>query len=191
MAQQTWEVLLNAYEYSGTKSGAALKESTALTDISPGANTAGQALLIPAGTLKVGNILRYTACGTYSTTGTPTLKLGLYWGGVAGITLAETIAVETKSSVTHQSWRLEAISRVVEIGSSGAILTQGTVVGVESVSAITTNAGTTMLPEEATGGNEVTINTDESKIITVSGKWSASSASNAINCYQWLVELLN
>lgn len=191
MAMQTWETLINAYQFSGTNKGTALKESTTLTDISPGANTAGQALTIPASYLQPGNILRYTAVGIFGTTGKPALKMGLYYGGVAGTALAETIEVTCPETVTTQSWMLEAITRVSEVGTSGKCFTQGVARGIEAVSLATQTASTTMMPETTATGGEATIDTSVAKIITVGAKWGTSNAANTITCYQWLVEILN
>lgn len=191
MAFQTWETLINAYQTSGNSTGAAYKKSTTLTDISPGGNTAGQALTIPASFLVPGNILSYRAAGIFSTTSAPTIILGLYYGGVAGVALAETVAITTVSGGANITWMLEATSRVVSTGTSGKILTQGSVVGVEAKSLAGTSAGTTMMPEESSTAGEATINTSESKILTVGAKWGTESESNTITCYQWLVEILN
>jgi hypothetical protein len=193
MANQTWEILANAPSYSSENTGTVYKESTTLTDVSPGGNTLGQAFTIgrDCPPLEAGTILRYTARGTYSNTGTPTIILGLYYGGVAGVALAETIAIKTSSGVSNQSWALEATSRVISVGPTGKIITQGVVDGFEAVSAETTSVGSTMMPETTSTGGEATINTDESKILTIGAKWGASSASNLLTVYQWYVEILN
>lgn len=193
MANQSWETLANAPSYSSENVGTAYKESTTLTDISPGGNTAGQAFTVgrDCPPLEPGTIIRFNARGIFSNTATPTLIMGLYWGGVAGVSIAETVAITTPSGVTTQSWNLEATSRVLSVGTSGKIITQGVVDGIESVSLTSTSAGSTLMPETTATGGEATINTSENKILTVGAKWGTSSASNTITCYQWIVEFLN
>lgn len=190
MAFQTWETLINAYQTSGSSSGEVFKKFTSKKDITPGTNVAGQALTIPASFLVPGNILSYRASGIFSTTGTPSLTLGLYWGGVAGTALAETIAV-TAPTGSNFSWILEASSRVISTGTSGKILTQGSVQGMEAKSTLSTSASTTMMPEESASGGEATIDTSTAKIITVGATWGTESESNSIQCFQWIVEILN
>lgn len=192
MAFQTWETLINAYQYSGSNVGAVLENSETKSAISPGAEEAGKALVIPANYLNVGSIIRYSATGIFSTTGTPNLTLGLYYGGVAGVILAESIAIKTPETASNISWALEAISRVKEVGTTGKIFTQGWIRGVEAKSLTSTTAGTTMMPEEtSTGGESASLNTGESKSIVLGALWGTKSASNKITCYQWLVEILN
>src|SRR5258708_28110693 len=61
--------------------GPALNTSVTLTDIS-----VAPQITLPANFLNyVGATLRLTAFGTFSNTGTPTLLLGFYYGGVAGV----------------------------------------------------------------------------------------------------------
>src|SRR5579884_2340764 len=95
VTNMTWDILLNAYEYSPLNLGTALTNSTTLTDISPGAANAGQAFVVKASNLKVGMQFRVRAAGIVSTTGTPNLTTGLYWGGTAGTALGTTGALAT------------------------------------------------------------------------------------------------
>jgi hypothetical protein len=189
MANQTFVQCANAGQISGIGKGAVYKKSTTLADVSPGGTTG--AVVVPANYLEVGKIIRFTACGIYSNTSAPKLIFGLYYGGVAGTALAETIEVTTPSGVTNQSWGMEATSIVQSIGPSGKIITQGNVTGIESVSLTTASASTTLMPEITSTGGEATINTEEAKILTVGAKWLTESESNALTCYQFLVEFLN
>jgi hypothetical protein len=195
MAFQSWVTMINADNYSGENKGSALKNSTTITDISPGANEAGKALTIPASYLSIGNIIRYTASGIYSVeTGTkPTLKLALYYGGAAaGVVLAETIEITTVESATNLSWMMEGMSRVTEVGTTGKLITQANVAGIEAKSLTAASASTTMMPEEtATGGESASIETGVAKTITLAAKWGTAKEANTIICYQWIVEILN
>src|SRR5581483_1962798 len=119
MATPTWVTLANANQSNQTSTGAALASSTTLTDISPGGNTAGQAFQTQPDQLYPGQMLRFTAAGIYGTTGTPTLLIGLYYGGVAGVALAATAATTTASGVSNGIWTLSAMARVISTGTSG------------------------------------------------------------------------
>jgi hypothetical protein len=102
-----------------TTDGTALANSTTLTDIS----TAPQKF-IPAGQLEAGYEIELRAQLELSTTGTPTLLVGFYLGGVAGVALAASTAV-TQGTAT--AWPLEMYWRGVvrSIGPTGTIYGQG------------------------------------------------------------------
>src|SRR5579859_1778372 len=107
--------------------GTALANSTTLTDISP-ANEPTQ----PAYWWQkpgVGSLF-IMAWGEYSTTGTPNLTIGLYYGGVAGVKLADTGTVVTISAASHQPWFMCATVVCRTVGSSGTAFTQGFVTGI-------------------------------------------------------------
>lgn len=188
---ETWIKVGNAFIPSGNKTGTAYANSTALTDVSPGAGTAGLAFSIGQDypVLKIGSLVRVTAAGIFSTEGAPKLKLGLYWGGVAGVALAETVEV-TCPTTTNAVWTLNATIRILETGTSGKASTLGTVTGIEAVSAAAASAGVTMLPGTSASGGESTVNTQEAKVLTLGAKWGTAVAANTLTVYQWIVETL-
>lgn len=185
MATPAFESLANANQHNQTNTGSALATSVTLTDISPGGNTLGQAFQLQPEQLYPGQMLRFTAAGIYSTTATPTLLLGLYYGGVAGVALAATAATTTASGVSNGTWTLSAMARVISVGTTGSISTIGSVLGIAA-----TSANPVLLPATSSSGNTVTIDTSVAKLITVGAQWGTSSASNTITCYQWAVEYL-
>lgn len=159
--------------------GTALASSTTLTDISPGGTT--NAVTFAPNELVLGQRLEFYAFGRYSTTGTPTLLIGVYIGGVAGAALCATSALTTVSGVTNRSWRLEGHAQVRAVGSSGSVL------GIAEVSNITTN-GTDLAP--ATAPTAATWDTTASKIFTVGAQWGTSSASNTVTCHYFGVRVV-
>lgn len=180
MSNYTLATLLNTGGYSQTQLGTALASSTSLTDISPGAATAGQAFTFPANYLQTGQQYTVRAKGIVSNTGTPTLLLGLYYGAAAGVALATTGTATTASSLSNSIWSLEADLRVDGVGTSGAIRTLGSVNGPYS--------GSVMLPAAgSSSGNSVTVDTSTAKALTLAAQWSASSASNSIQCVTFQV----
>lgn len=159
-----------------TADGTALANSTTITDISPTPN-----ITIPANLLEVGSLLRWRAFGRFSTTGTPTLLLGIYYGAVAGTAIAATAATTTSSGVTNTTWVFEGEARVRSVGSSGTILGAGLAYG------ITTNG---FVPAPATAPAAATVDTTSAKAVTIGATWSAASASNTITCHHFSLELV-
>lgn len=175
--------LLNEGGFSQLNTGSALASSTSLTDISAGGNTAGQALTFPANYLQIGQQYLIKANGIVSNTGTPTLLLGLYYGAAAGTALATTGAATTASTLSNTTWELEALLRVDAVGTSGSIRTIGHVFGPY--------AAYTMIPASSSSGNNVTVDTSSSKLLSIAAQWGTSSASNTIQLMQFTAIRLN
>jgi hypothetical protein len=123
--------------------------------------------------------------GTFSNTSTPTLILGFYYGGVAGVALGATGATTTTTGATNWPWRLEMTCVVRSVGSSGTIMCQGTVDLATSLTAVT------HIPIPATALATVSIDTTTAKAITCGATWGTNSASNTLMCHQMIVEALN
>jgi hypothetical protein len=160
-----WTSLLNSPQ--PTAAGTALANSTTLTDIS-----VAPQFTLPANFLQAGSALKFSAWGVLSTTATPTILLGIYYGGVAGVALAATVATTTGSGVTNVPWRLELDTDVWTTGTAGTANSQGLWMLGTSVSAATAAP----LPQVAQ--TTVTIDTTAAKTLTVGAQWSAASASN-------------
>lgn len=161
--------------------GAAYNTSVTLTDVSPTPpiNTRNLPPLLP------GSILRLTAWGTASNTGTPTLQTGFYYGAVAGTALVATTALTTTTAMTNWAWFLEYIGIVRSIGTSGTILGIGRHELPTSLTAFTARR----VPETALA--VVTIDTTVGKDITTGATWGTSSASNTLTCHGMTAEVLN
>lgn len=179
MPAQFWESTLNSPQLGA---GASYNTSAALTDISPAPQ-----LVLPAGFLYVGSALRFTAFGTFATSATtPTLLLGFYYGGVAGIALAATAALTVPNTATvNWPWRLEATATVRSVGSSGTIIVQG---WCDIAATLTT---VTHVPIPATTLATVSIDTTTAKALTVGAQWGTSAAANIAFCQQFICEALN
>jgi hypothetical protein len=157
--------------------GTALANSTTLTAISPVPD-----YTIPAGLLTVGSSFRITAHGVFSTTTTPTLLFGVYYGGVGGTAIVVSSAITTASSVTNMPWHLEHVFTVRATGTSGSVFGHGWLdIG-------TTVAAVTHLPLPQTANAAVTVDTTTAKSLVIGAQWSAASASNTITCHHLLVE---
>lgn len=165
--------------------GTALGNSSVLTDISPVPN-----ITIPANALYEGQAIRVNAWGRVSTTSTPTLNLGVYWGAVAGTAIMTSGAITTTSGVTNVPWHLEGIIvvRSNPSASNATLFGQGWVHGVSGT------VGVSVVPLCSAGAATpavVTVDTTTAKALTVGATWGTSSASNTITCHLWTIEVMN
>lgn len=167
-----------------TADGTALNTSVTLTDISP----APQIVPAAAVMLESGMELELEAYGEFSTTGTPTLLLGFYWGGVAGIALAASTAITTTTTGAAWPWRLHYRGRIRTVGTSGQIKGVGQLFLGTSLTAMTPS----WIP--ATQAlRTVTVDTTgaSAKALTVGAQWGTSSVSNTVTCYDLSVDIAN
>lgn len=158
--------------------GTALANSASLTDVNPTPN-----IVFPANFLDLGTRIELTAYGTFSNTGTPTLLLGFYYGGVAGTALAATTAFTTTTGATNWPWTLWLKGHVRSLGSSGTIMVQGEVRFPTSLTAWTIRP----IPETALA--TVTIDTTAAKSLTVGAQWGTANASNTLTCHELTCEV--
>ena len=161
-------------------SAAAYVSSSTIADVSP----APQCLL-PAGFLEGSTEIELWACGQFSTTATPTLLMGFYYGGVAGVALGATTAM-TCGTATAWPWQLYYKGRVRLPGSTGSIVGQGWC----HLGTSLTVASLNMLPATA-AARTVTIDTTTAKTITCGATWGTLSASNTLTCDEFFMNVLN
>ena len=178
MEHQSWVELGNSPV--PTADGTALASSASIGIISPNSST-NPPFTIPANSLFPGAALRVRASGRHSTTGTPTLTFGLYYGGTGGVALAATAAITCGSGVTNLTWSAMFEVVVRSIGTSGTVMAIGNVTGV----------GSSIAFAPASAPAVATIDTTAAKTLDLCATWSASSASNTITCHSFLVEALN
>lgn len=174
MPTQTWTAVLTPNYIAD---GAAYASSNTLTDVSPTPN-----LIIPAMYLELGNVLEVRASGRFSTTGTPTLNLGVYYGGVAGTALCTTGTVTSASGASNVTFDLTATLTVRSIGSSGSIFATGRVHGIASPTAV-------MMPASAPAVTS-SLDTTAAKALTVGATWGTNNASNTLTVHQFVVTQL-
>lgn len=172
--RQSWTAPIPPFMYLA---GAAYANSTTATDVNLSATTTTPVVL-PANFLDVGTTLILKAFGVFSTTGTPTLKLGFSYGGAnGGVSLCDTGAITTGSGVTNVPWRIEATVHIRSLGTSGVAIGQGFCAFGTSVSA------TNFLPMPNTALATVTIDTTAAKQISAAATWGTPSASNTLTCH--------
>lgn len=164
-----------------TADGTAYASSTTLTDVSP-----APAKTIPGYTLRQGSEVEIDAWGQFSTTGTPTLLLGLYYGGIAGVALAASTAITTGSAAAAWPWMLRYRGQVRTATSTGSIVGMGVLYLGTSLTAFTVRP----IPEVA-ASRTVTIDTTTAKTITAGAQWGTNSPSNTLTCNGISVRLVN
>jgi hypothetical protein len=176
MAQFWRSIVMNAV---GVGAGTALASSTTLTDISPAPQ-----VVLPANYLFLNQRLKVTGYGIYSSTGTPTLLLGVYYGGVAGTLLAATAANAVANNAASYPWRLELDIYVRTTGSSGTLWCNGSAKVGSSLTAWTEY----VIPSSQT--QPITVNSTTANALTIGAQWSASSSSNTVTCEDAYFETL-
>jgi len=179
MPYMVWESLLNSPQ--PTAAGAAYTNSTTITDVS-----VAPQFTLPANFLQAGSALKFTAFGTYQTSGTtPTLNLGIYYGGVAGTALAASGAVTTTNTATvNWPWRLELITTIRSTGTAGTAMSQGFLGLATSLTAWTT------YPVPVVALATVTIDTTAAKALTVGATWGTAASTNTMTLHGFYVESL-
>ena len=160
--------------------GAAFNTFTTKKDISP-----SPLPVIPGGKLRAGSKIAMRAWGEYSTTGTPTLRLGFWLGargtgasgtGVITIDVAVTALVATPSAAAAWPWWMEWEGLVTLAGTAGSIVGQG-----QSQRGLTVATFESEAPIPITAAlRTVAIDTTIERAIGVSGEWGTSSASNGV-----------
>lgn len=164
----------------GQGAGAAYASSASVTDVSPGNP---QYLTVPP--LYVGQKFHLVAYGIFSNTGTPTLNLGFYYGGVAGTALLTSGAITTTTGATSWPWHMEAWVEVKTLGTTGTVWSKG---WLDLPTSLTAIARTSM---PATQTQPVTVDTTTAKAITAGATWGTSSASNTLTLQGYHVLALN
>jgi hypothetical protein len=164
-----------------TANGTALANTVTLTDVSPAPN-----IVLPANFAESGTEVEIRAMGEFSTTGTPTLLIGVYYGGVAGLALAATAAITTASAAASFPWQLDYRGVFRTIGSSGTINGQGRLYLGTSLVVGSVN----FLPATA-AARTVTVDTTSAKAITIGAQWGTASASNTLTCNDISVKIVS
>ena len=185
MAQQSWTALAN-----DVPPVAAITSNTFTgpQDITTGTTgTLGVPLTVPGNFFRVGQAWRFTAAGTYSVTGTPTLAFGIYVGTAAQ---AVSPTLTASSGVTTMNWQLNVAGTVRTIGAS----TVGTMLcsGLLQYQVSSNTAAPAFLPvQQAPLAVGTGFNTTIANALTVSATYGTSNASNIVVLHEWLVEYLN
>jgi hypothetical protein len=134
-----------------------------------------------------GTGLRLRAFGEYtSTSATPTLTLGFYWGGVAGIALAGAAGLAVSASAVAWPWYMEYEGEFRQLGASGQIRGSGKLWMPTSLTAYGT---ATAIPATA-AARLLTVSTAVPQAVTVGAVWSSATGTPSLTCYRLSVEMI-
>lgn len=146
--------------------------------------------VIPANALRAGSHLEIDARGEFSTTGTPTLAVGIYLGTqVPAITtvIAESGAITTGSGAAAWAWELHWEGLVTKADAAGSMTGHGY---LKLATSLTAYAADVPIPTTA-AARTVAVDTTIARAIGVCATWGTSSASNAIKVYKLSVASRN
>ena len=145
--------------------------------------------VIPGGKLRQGSRIRINANGEFSTTGTPTINLG-FWFGTRALSITGDIAISgtitTGSGAAAWPWLMEWEGICTAVGTSGTLVGHGK---LDLGTSLTAFATSTLPITQAL--RTVTIDTTIERAIGVSGTWGTSSGSNTVTTYSCTVLILN
>lgn len=178
MSRQQWQETIAAL----TQDATALADTTTEGIIVPN-------VVIPANYMQDGRALRIRAFGKLSTTGTPTITFALRWGGVSGTLLATTEAITTPSGAANVMWSLEILIQTRSNGATGSLLVTGVAILNLTASTQTTGVfGVSGFDAPAAVG---TLDLTADASLSLTGDWSAASASNTLTAMAYILESLN
>ena len=185
MSRQFWSECLAWATADGTAIASTVTETIIFPNVT-----------IPANYLQDGRVLRLTAFGRHSTTGTPTLTFACRWGGVSGTVISQSGALTTGSAVTAAPWTVEQIIQTRSNGSSGTVFCQGQAIcwddAVGSTGSATNAPGiAAMCSAGAATPAAVTVDLTADTALSITGKWGTSSASNTLTGHIYIIEGLN
>ena len=136
-------------------------------------SAAAQPCIIPVNYLKAGSTILTRAAGSFSTTATPTLVLGVYFGTTA---LSVNVALTTASGAVTLPWLLECVSTVRSTApdTAATVITNGYLTYGTTLTAVTT------IPVPGIAAATVSIDNSAAQPWTVKATYGASSSSNIV-----------
>ncbi len=177
MPGQWWISNVNS---PGEGAGSAYASSNSAADVSP----APQFLSQTYGPMYAGQRWRFIGWATASNTATPTLNLGVYYGGVGGTPLCTSGTVLTTVSMSSWWWKIEVYTEIRSVGSSGTAYSMGWIYIPTSATAVT-------VQQMSGTAQTATVNTTTNSALTFGATWSANSSSNTLTVQGWSIEQLN
>jgi len=185
MSRQFWSELI----WWATADGASINTTTTETIVFPN-------IVIPANYMSDGRTLRVTAAGRVSTTGTPTTRFRLRWGGVAGTVIWDSGTITCGSAVTAALWRIVIEIQTRSNGSSGTLFCEGEcVIGAALAPTVGSATGAAAVGIFGSAGDDtpaaVTCDLTADTALALTQQWSASSGSNIVIGHQYYGESLN
>jgi len=186
MSRQTWVETL----FWATADGTAIANSTTETIVFPD-------VTIPANFVADGRVIRLNAFGRLGTTGTPTIRFRLRWGGVAGTVIWDSGTITCGSGVTAALWSIpDLIIQNRANGASGTVFVMGNVIiGSALAPTVGSATGEAAVGVFGSAGDDtpaaVTVDLTADKALSLTALWSADSASNTLTGHVYTGESMN
>jgi hypothetical protein len=143
--------------------------------------------------LKVGTKIQLEAVGEFSTTGTPTMRLGFAYGITAaggllstGVELAGSALTATGTTAAAWPWHINYFGIVTAEGATGVIYGSG----IQDLGSSLIAIGATAIPVTA-AARQVTFDTTAKKTWHVFAEFGTSSASNQVRVDYFNVKVEN
>ncbi len=185
MSRQSWSDL----SYWNVADGTAIASATTETIVLPN-------VTIPANYMADGRVFRFTGAGRLGTTGTPTVRFRLRWGGVSGTVFWDSGTITCGSGVTASEWWLQVMAQVRTNGSTGTIFAMGpTIIGSALAPTVGSATGAAAVGVFGSAGDDtpaaVTLDFTADTALSLTAQWSANSSSNTLTGHMWHGESLN
>lgn len=185
MGNSTWDNTLDPFPIAR---GSAFNTFTTAKDVSP-----TPLPVIFGNELRVGSKIELEAWGEFSTTGTPTFRLGFAYGITSaggllstGVELCGTALTATGSGAAAWMWHMHYGGIITATDTSGAIYGSGILDLASSLTAVSAFA----MPVTAAARNK-TIDTTVKKNLSVFAEWGTSSASNQVIVDKFTAKITN
>jgi hypothetical protein len=185
VSRQFWQEAL----FWATSDGTAIANSVTETIIHPN-------VTIPGNYMADGRVLRLRQAGRLSTTGTPTIRFRLRWGGVAGTVFWDSGTITCGSGVTAALYEIDILIQTRSNGSSGTLFAIGRV--TIGGAAAPTVGSATGAPAEGIFGSAgddtpaaVTLDLTADTALSITALWGTQSASNTLTGHLYVGESLN
>lgn len=185
MSRQYWEELI-AW---ATADGTAVANTVTETIVFP-------SVTIPANYLADGRALRLTSSGRLSTTGAPTVRFRLRWGGTSGTVMWDTGTITCGSGVTAAIWALEIRVQTRSNGATGTVFSVGPLI-LGSALAPTVGSATGAPAAGVFGSAGVatpaaaTLDLTADTALALTVTWGTASSSNTLTGHNYFLESLN
>lgn len=165
------------------------------------ANTTTETIVMPNITVFAnynfdGRVTRLTSSGRLSTTGTPTVRFRLRWGGVAGTVIWDSGTITCGSGVANALWWTNILMQVRSNGATGTIFAVGPcVIGAALAPTVGSATGAAAAGVFGSAGDDtpaaVTVDFTADTALSLTAAWSAASASNTLTGHQHMLESMN
>lgn len=166
----------------------------ATADATAFANTTTEGIIVPDVTIPAnymadGRALRITLAGKISGITSATMIWASRWGGAAGVLLAQSEAIGLGTTFTNINWRIVMELQTRVNGAAGALLAAAQL--IVSLTASTSFSQIFGISGFDAPANSAAVDLTADTLLSMTGDWSAASASNTLTNMMYYGESLN